>query len=366
MFEMVREALIFIVAVGPLIIFHELGHYWAARWCGVRSEAFSIGFGPELMAWVDQRGTRWRVAALPLGGYVRFAGAYEPDGAPSKRQPFDGFETARLWERAVIVLAGPVANFILAIALLIAILAIWGQPSLTNVVGKVSPNGAAQAAGIHAGDQITALDNTPTPDFSTLREAVQHRSGATVRLTVMRDGHPITIDATPKVGATLDEFGTKVTRPLLGVEPRLETVYPPLYMTPWLATRDVVQTVGTIFMVIGKIVSGQLSATLLGGPVSSAKVATEAASYGLRSFLSVMAFLSINLGFMNLLPIPVLDGGHLALFGLEAVRKRPLSPRARETAFKTGLAILMTLFLFVTFNDIGAFGALAKLAHLNG
>ncbi len=350
------QALMFFAAVGPLIVFHELGHYWVGRWCGVRAEAFSIGFGQEVVGWTDKRGTRWKIGWLPLGGYVKFAGEYEIDGSPSPQQPYDGFETAKLWERALIILAGPMANFLMALVIYCALIAALGEPIAGNKIAAIEKGSVAQAAGFRLGDRIQSINGQPTPDFVSIRAQVSPHANDVLHFKVERGGAVIELIARPSLGNSLDPLagGAKVGH--IGLGPHIEITHPAWYMIPFVALADVGKLIGTIATVIFKICTGQLSASLVGGPIQSAKVAAEAASYGWIAFIEFIAFISINLGFMNLLPIPVLDGGHLALYGIEAVRRKPLTPKTRETVFRTGLVMLMTLFVVVTIKDLGPFG----------
>lgn len=346
----------FLCAVGPLIIFHELGHYWAGRWCGVRAEAFSIGFGKAIAGWVDKRGTHWRIGWLPLGGYVKFAGEYELDGSPSPRQPMDGFETARLWERAVIIVAGPLANFVIAFFIYCALIAALGEPVVGNKIAAIERGSVAEAAGFKLGDRIQSINGQATPDFVSIRAIVSSHPTAVLRFKVSRAGALVDLTATPRLGPSLDPLGGNAKVGHIGLGPQIDVVHPAWYAIPGAALAEVGKLIAMIGTVIFKICTGQLSAGLIGGPVQSAKVAAEAASYGWIAFIEFIAFISINLGFMNLLPIPVLDGGHLALYGIEAIRRKPLTPKTRETVFRTGLAMLMTLFVAVTIKDLMPFG----------
>jgi regulator of sigma E protease len=350
------SALMFLCAVGPLIIFHELGHYWAGRWCGVRAEAFSIGFGKPIAGWTDKRGTHWRIGWLPLGGYVKFAGEYEIDGSPSPRQPIDGFETARLWERALIILAGPVANFVIAFLIYCALIAALGEPLIGNKVAAIEKGSAAEVAGFKLDDRIQSIDGKSTPDFASIRTQVSSHPNEVLHFKVERGGALIDLTARPSLGPNLDPLGGSAKVGHLGLGPHIEITHPAWYAIPGVALADVGKKIGMIGLVIFKICTGQLSASLVGGPIQSAKVAAEAASYGWIAFVEFIAFISINLGFMNLLPIPVLDGGHLALYGIEAIRRRPLTPKTRETVFRTGLVMLMTLFIAVTIKDLSPVG----------
>jgi regulator of sigma E protease len=318
------------------------------------------------LGWTDVRGTRWKIGWLPLGGYVKFAGEYEVDGSPSPKQPFDGFETARLWQRALIIVAGPAANFVIAFLIYCVLIAAVGEPFVGNKIGAVVPGSVAQAAGFRPGDRVYAIDGRAIRDFDTIRATVSAHPGQALRFGVQRGTARLIIIAKPALAENMDEYHMKSVGGHLGLAPGYELRHPAWYLVPGAALAHVTKMVAMIGAVVGKIVTGQLPASLMGGPLQSAKVAAEAASYGVIVFADFIAFISINLGFMNLLPVPVLDGGHLALYGVEAVRRKPLTPKTRETVFRTGLAMLMMLFVFVTINDLGSFGVWKQLAGLIG
>ncbi len=366
-------ALMFLVAISPLIIFHELGHYWAGRWCGVRAEAFSIGFGRELAGWTDKRGTRWKIGWLPLGGYVKFAGEYEIDGSPAPKQPFDGFETARLWQRSLIVLAGPMANFLLAFVLIAGVYGSVGQqvvtdegPVMTTTVRLIERGSAAEAAGVQADDRVIAINGEPMNDFMAIRERVMASANQPLRMQLLRAGGTLELVVTPSLAPGIDKTGNAVQRGHIGLIPQFAYARVPLWRVPMLAAADIGHSVYLAATTIAKIFTGAVTPKALGGPLQIARIAGTASDYGPVVFVQFMAFISINLGFMNLLPVPVLDGGQLALYGIEAVRRRPLASKTRETIFRTGLAMLMALFVFVTINDLGSFGLQKLLADLIG
>ena len=363
----------FLCAVGPLIIFHELGHYWAGRWCGVRAEAFSIGFGQPIAGWHDKRGTHWRIGWLPLGGYVKFAGEYELDGMPSPRQPFDGFETAKLWQRAVIIAAGPVANFIIAFLVLCVIVGISGEPVMKNglpivstTIAQIEPHSSAQLAGFKRGDTVIAIDGQAVSDFMVIREKVMAHPKQVMHFNVRRGTESLIIAVTPDIAKATEQAKPTAPRGHIGIVPVFATQPVAPYAIPGLALRGVANWTLMIGDAIGQMVTGRIPLSSLGGPLQTAQVAGEVATGGAVDFLTLIAFISINLGFMNLLPVPVLDGGHLALYGLEALRRKPLSAKARENVFRTGLAMLVTLFVVVTINDLGSFGVWKSLAGLIG
>ena len=360
----------FVCAIGPLVFIHELGHYLVGRMFGVGAETFSIGFGREIAGWTDRSGTRWKVGWLPLGGYVRFvddehhAGAGEAPAAAANPRSFAG---KPVWQRFLIVLAGPVANFILAIVIFASFFAAWGVPSTPNVVVGVQEQSAAARAGLQSGDRIVSVAGQRTPSFEDVQRVVALRPGEEVTLRVARGGSIDEIRATLGVHEEQDRFGQKYRLGLLGVYAggrELERVsvlelVPQAARYTWLLTR-------TTFEGLVQIITGRRSVEELGGPLKIAQVAGQQASLGPFQFVQLLALISINLGFINLLPVPMLDGGHLLFYAVEAVRRRPVSVQAQEWAFRGGLALLLALLLFTTVNDLGSFGVWERLGRLIG
>lgn len=362
----------FVCALGPLVFFHELGHYLVARLFKIPAEVFSIGFGRELVGWTDRQGTRWKVAWLPLGGYVRFVGDMNPASAPGDLEELSPEERERsfhlrpVWQRFLVVLAGPVANFVLAILIFAAFFTFVGTPQ-TNIVGAIVQNSAAAKAGLLPGDRIVSVDNRSTPRFDDIFSVVAMRPNETVPLTFERNRTARTVEVT--LGSDMMEQipGQKVKRGLLGIYPTLHVMEPvPFYRAVPLAVDYTAGTIRSIVDGIGQIFRGKVSPDQLGGPVKIAKIAGEAAQTGPLSFVGLLALLSINLGFINLLPVPVLDGGHLLLYVVEAVRRQAPSARAVEWAFRGGLALILALFLFVTMNDLGGQRLFEGLQRLIG
>lgn len=363
----------FVCALGPLVFIHELGHYLVARWLGVGAEIFSIGFGHEVTGWTDKRGTRWKVGWLPLGGYVRFVGDEHAASAPADQaqltpeQQEISFHLRPIWQRFLIVLAGPISNFLLAIVIFSAFFAIYGAPRTPPVVSEVQPGSAAATAQIQPGDRILSIGGRPTPTFEELRNFAMLRPGETVTIELERENVVRAIKVTLGTDVEKDRFGQTFRRGLLGVSPVgivFEPV-PPLKLVP-AATSYVVQMTRTMLEALGQIITGRRSVKELGGPLKIAQVAGQQASLGLVDFLSLIALLSINLGFINLLPVPMLDGGHLLFYGIEAVQRRPVSPRAQDWAFRGGLAFILALLIFTTVNDLGSFGLWERLGRLIG
>jgi len=363
----------FVCAIGPLVFVHELGHYLVARWFGVGAEVFSIGFGREIFGWYDRRGTRWKVGWLPLGGYVRFVGDADVVSAGVSKAEVPAelrghvFNTRPVGQRFLIVLAGPTANFLLAILIFAVFFATFGMPHSTNVVDHVMPGSPAQKAGIRAGDRIESIAGQETPTFEALRNVVMLRAGATVTIRIERGEEPLVLEA--RIGSQVirDEFGEAHRVGLLGIPP------PKLTLERPTALELIPKTVGFTFSMVRtmidgivQIVKGHISPKELGGPLKIAQIAGQQASLGLFDFVALLAMLSINLGFINLLPVPMLDGGHLAFYTIEAVRRRPVDERAQEWAFRGGLAALLALLVFVTINDLSSFGLWERLGRLIG
>jgi regulator of sigma E protease len=367
-------AIWFLAVIGPLIFIHELGHYFVGRWFGVKAEAFSIGFGKELIGWTDRRGTRWKIAALPLGGYVRFAGDMNPAGQPSpewlalpaeeRRQTF---QAKPVWQRFLIVFAGPAVNLLVAVLLFAAVLSIYGEPVTPPVVAGFAPHSVAEQAGLHKGDRITAIDGEPMRRFQDVGFYVSLRPDTDMTVDLLRDGRALSIPLRSGLQMEDDGLGSKHEVGMLGIASGGGAMQPVAWRdlpgrSAWYSWTSFKATLTGILQVIG----GERSAKELNGPVGVARVAGEMASVGWFAILALMAGISINLGFINLLPIPMLDGGHLLFYVLEAVRRRPVGPQVQEWAFRSGLALLLGLMLFVTFNDLGSAGLWQKLAGLMG
>ncbi len=366
-------ALAFLAAIGPLIIVHELGHYWVARWFGVGAEAFSIGFGKELFGWTDKRGTRWRVAALPLGGYVKFVGDADPTSAPGPGGdvPADkrgqSFHLRPPWQRFLIVLAGPMTNFLVAILIFVGFFAFAGKPLTPPVVQQVVVGGAAQLAGLKTGDRIVEIAGRSTPSFEDLQNVVRLRPGEAVDIAIVRDGQEMILPVTLGTIEQANRFGQRFKLGQLGVGGGRYVLVdlPASRLLPEAVSTTYYTTVSMIDG-LWQIISGRRSIKDLGGPLRMAQIAGQIATLGPYEFIQLIAFFSINLGFINLLPIPMLDGGHLVLYGIETVRRRPASERIVEWAFRGGLAFLLALLLVATFNDLSFFGLFDGVGRLIG
>ncbi len=351
----------FLLVLGPLVTIHELGHYLVGRWFGVKADVFSIGFGKELTGWTDRRGTRWRVSALPLGGYVQFAGDMNPASQPSEEwlalpaeERNKTFQAKPLWQRALIVAAGPLTNLLLAIAVFAAFNLAMGKPDAAAVVGHFAPQSAARDAGMKPGDLIVAMDGDPIRDFLDVQERTLIYPGKRVTVEVERAGERISIPVTIGDVTMTDTMGNKQRVGLLGIATEQKYVAVGPVEAVALSVRQTRMILTSMVTGLGQIVTGERSVKELGGPIKIAQYSGERLSQGPIAFVSLVAMISINLAFINLLPIPALDGGHLAFYAAEAVRRKPLGLRSQEWAFRTGVAFVLALMLFVTINDIAS------------
>lgn len=360
----------FLIVLTVLVFVHEMGHYLVARACRVRIETFSIGFGPELIGWYDRAGTRWRLSAIPFGGYVKMFGDADPSSMPGEElatmtaeERAVSFHHKPLPARASVIAAGPIANFLFTIVVLAGMFATVGQQYSSPTIGTVLPDSAAAAAGIMPGDVIVSIDGQPVNRFEDVLQAVQLNVGAPLAVIIRRGDTLLPMSITPRLTESVDRFGNHEKHGLIGVGSGGVN-----YVKRDPATA-VVEAVGqtwsmgeTILRSIGQIVTGARNSDELGGPLRivemSGKVAQMDGALGLLYF---MAVLSVNLGLVNLFPIPVLDGGHLLFYAAEALRGRPLGQRAQEFGFRVGLAIVLMLMVFATWNDLAHLWPFAKV-----
>ena len=358
----------FLLVLSVVVFVHEFGHYWVARRNGVRIEVFSIGFGPELFGRNDRHGTRWKVSAVPLGGYVKMLGDADAASATvdlvHARDP-DSFPSKSVWQRMAIVAAGPLANFAFAIVALAILFAAVGRPFTPAEVGTVQPDSPAAAAGLLPGDRITAVDGQPIASFEELQGVVFASDGRPLQVSIERSGEPLDLTVTPTVQGDTDRFGTQrqvwrigVSRP--GVEYRRSSPFLALFE----ATAETGRMITGTLHALGEMIVGKRGTQELGGPLRIAQMSGQIAQDGFVPALWFTAVLSINLGLINLFPIPMLDGGHLAMYGIEAARGRPLNERSQEIAFRFGLAMVLSLMVFATWNDVVQFGWVERLLNL--
>ena len=361
--------LAFIVVLGVLVFIHEMGHYLAARWCGVHVETFSIGFGQAITSWTDRQGTVWKLAWLPLGGYVKLHGQEQPEDATPEAKALwiagRTFHEKKLSARAFVVAAGPLANFVLAAVLFAGLYGVLGKPVLPDpagpppVIGEVVAGSAAARAGLRAGDRILAIDGAAVAGFTDVQRIVSAAPGRTLGLRVQRDGGTLSLSAIVEARGQVGMLGVRSA----SVPARFEDVGIVGAVVGGVArTWDVsVQTLGGLWQMI----TGQRGTEELGGPLRIAQLSGEVAQLGFASLVTFIAVLSVNLALINLFPIPILDGGHLLFYFAEAIRGRPLPPRAHEYGMKVGLGLILALFIFATWNDLthlGVFRWVAKLA----
>jgi regulator of sigma E protease len=355
----------FLFGLSVVVFFHELGHFLIARRCGVRVLVFSVGFGSELVGFTDRHGTRWKISAVPLGGYVKFLGdenaASVPDQAvvenlssAERRQSFFHQPVGR---RSAIVAAGPFANFILAIVIFATIFAVYGKQTTAARVDAVQPGSAAAAAGLQPGDVVVAIDGQAIESFSDMQHIVSANAGRTLELRIDRGGAPVILKATPALQEGKDSFGNNYCRAVLGVsrsttpnEVKTEPVDP--LTAVWLGAKKTWFIIDRTFSYIGGLFAGRECADQLGGPIRIAQISGQVATLGFLPVLDLAGMLSVSIGLLNLFPVPLLDGGHLLFYAIEAVRGRPLSARAQEIGFRVGFAIVVMLMIFTVSNDI--------------
>jgi regulator of sigma E protease len=355
----------FLFVLTIVVFFHELGHFMMARWCGIKVVVFSIGFGPEIAGFYDRYGTRWKISAIPLGGYVKFFGddnaASTPDhaaaAAMSEAEKKDSFIFQPIRSRAAVVAAGPIANFILAITIFAVIFMTIGKQSTTARVDTVQPGSAAQTAGFKPGDLVLAINGEKIESFSDMQRIVSISAGEPLTIEVDRGGVQVALKAVPQLKELKDNFGNVHRLGVLGIS---RSMAPGDIKTEKAGpVRAVVMGAQETWFVVDRTMAyitgvfvGREAADQLGGPIRIAQVSGQVATAGFGALFHLTAVLSISIGLLNLFPIPLLDGGHLLFYAIEAIRGRPLSERAQELGFRIGLAIVVMLMIFATFNDI--------------
>ena len=355
----------FLFVLTIVVFFHELGHFLVARWNGVKVLTFSLGFGPELIGFNDRHDTRWKISAIPLGGYVKFFGDESEASTPSgeklttmtAEERAVSFHHKPVAARAAIVAAGPVANFILAIVIFAGLFTFLGKPSTTARVDTVQADGAAAKAGFQSGDVIIRIDGTAITSFSDMQRIVSTGAGQTMTFVIKRGDAEQTLTATPELKEIKDNFGNVHKLGVLGItrasapgDTTMEKVDPARAVM--LGVKETWFVVDRTIAYIGGIFTGREAADQVGGPIRIAQISGQVATIGLSALIHLAAVLSISIGLLNLFPVPLLDGGHLLFYAVEAVRGRPLSERAQEMGFRIGLGLVLMLMVFATYNDI--------------
>jgi regulator of sigma E protease len=354
----------FLFVITLVVFFHELGHFLVARAFGVKVDVFSIGFGKEIFGWNDKRGTRWKLSWIPVGGYVKFAG----DADASSKPDFDavsGMSAAEragvlalkpLGQRAMVAAAGPFANFILAIVLLTGLFLYSGHTVIAPVIGQVTKDSPAAAAGIHPGDRVLRIDGAAITDFQQLPEIISVSGGQVLAMDLRRGGQELTVQVTPHQMRAKDALGNMGDQVVIGVRPDAHAIltmerYGPVGAV-LAACRETWNIMKTTILGIGQMITGHASADQLRGPVGIANMTRQVAEFGFLPLLNLVAILSVSIGLANLFPIPLLDGGHLLYYGCEAVLGHPLGERAQDVGFRLGLVLVLGLMLLTTWNDL--------------
>jgi regulator of sigma E protease len=348
---------VFLALVTIVVFVHELGHFWVARRNGVKVEVFSIGFGPEILGWTDSLNTRWKIGSVPLGGYVKMFGeeadadSGEDAQALTPEEQDVSFHHKRLGQRVAIVFAGPAVNFIFAAVVLAVLFSVAGVRAPLAGVGSVSSGSAAEAAGLRLGDRIVEIDDTSITWFEELRRIVSESPGRPLSFLVRRGKETLTMTIIPDRVASDD--GAEIGRLGVGYDPaQIEYERHNPLVASWMAVERTASLTAQILVYLGEVITGSRSTDELGGPIRIAQISGEMAQGGLVQWLYFMAALSVNLGLINLFPIPMLDGGHLAFYAAEAVRGRPLGARAQEYGMRLGLILVVLLVIFVTWKDV--------------
>jgi len=355
----------FLFVLTIVVFFHELGHFLMARWCGIKVLVFSVGFGPEIAGFYDRYGTRWKISAIPLGGYVKFFGDENAASAPdqtaaatmTEAEKKDSFQFQPVGSRALVVAAGPVANFLLAIAIFAGIFMTVGKQTTSARVDTVQPGSAAQTAGFKPGDLVLTINGEKIESFSDMQRIVSISAGAPLTIEVDRDNAQVTLKAVPQLKEIKDNFGNVHRLGVLGISRSMapgdiKTEKAPPLRAIVMGAQETWFVVDRTMSYISGVFTGREAADQLGGPIRIAQVSGQVATAGFAPLIHLTAVLSVSIGLLNLFPIPLLDGGHLLFYAIETIRGRPLSERAQELGFRIGLAIVLMLMIFATFNDI--------------
>ena len=369
----------FLFVLTIVVFFHELGHFYAARRCGVRVEVFSVGFGRAIASWYDKHGTQWKIGWLPLGGYVKFFGDENEASAANPEAMAQLEESARsdtlfykpLWQRAIVVAAGPVANFILAIVIFASLYSVLGQRVTDPMVGTVVEQSAAERGGLQVGDLIKAIGGSQVSTFSQVRRMVTVNANVMLEFEIDRGGETLVLNIAPDRVLETDRFGNEYNLGRLGIavnasEANVRHVRYNPFTAVWMGVEESYFIVEQTFVVLGRIIMGRESAESLGGPIRIAQLSGQTATLGLVALLNLTAVLSVSIGLINLFPIPMLDGGHLVFYAYEAVAGKPMSAKAQDVGMRIGLSMVLMLFVFVTWNDLSRLRVFERITGLFG
>lgn len=357
----------FLFILTIVVFIHELGHYWVGRLCGIGATVFSVGFGPEIIGYSDKRGTRWRLSAIPLGGYVKFVGdmnaasttaeGHDPDEGLTADEQSQAFHNKNVWKRAATVAAGPIANFILAIVIFAFVIATFGRMVADPIVAEVRENGAAASAGIQPGDIFVALDGVEISQFSDVQRYVSPRAGTPITMLIRRADEDMEIVVTPERLEIEDRFGNKMEQGVIGVVNNADvgnyrTEEYGIGQSIWMGVKETGYVISRTGGYLAGVLTGREKADQIGGPIRVAQVSGQVATLGFVALLNLAAILSVSIGLLNLMPVPVLDGGHLLFYFFEALRGKPLSSKTQEFGYRIGFALILGLMVFATWNDL--------------
>lgn len=361
----------FLCVLTAVVFFHELGHFAVARWCGIAVESFSIGFGREIAGYNDKHGTRWKLSILPLGGYVKFVGDMSAASVPDREHlakleaeaTEKGFDLSQyfyfkpVWQRSAVVAAGPFANFILAIVIYAIMFMTLGYAKILPYVGEVMKEGVAYEAGFQTGDLIKSINGNNIEDFRELKLIVSLAAESDLSFVLERAGQDITISVKPERIVTNDRFGNVIKEGRLGITPSLDESHYVFekfgpFKAIWKGTTETYMIIDRTLVYLGRIITGREDADQLGGPIRIAQMSGQVAQISLLALIQMTAVLSVSIGLINLFPVPLMDGGHLVFYGYEAARGKPLSEQAQEYGFRVGLALILMLMVFATWNDL--------------